>query len=153
MNLAKGIKMAGWISVEKGLPPNGDSKYLVCFEREGKLRSSWAYWKNRSSKDHEWKWITRGCITPQSIRYWMPIPLPPLDDRYSDLAVLSLEEEKSDDLKKRQSDPFKNWRVVSSSIGKYHNGMPCGEILCRTKREVDEACYRVYDPRIRKYIE
>jgi len=140
-----------WIKVEKGLPPNGDAKYLICFEREGKLRSSWAYWQNRSKKKETWNWVTRGCITPQSVRYWMQTPLPPLDDRYNDPAVLTLAEEKADDLKKKQTDPFKNWKVVTSSIGKYHNGIPCGEIICRTKRELEDVCHRVYDPIVKKF--
>ncbi len=68
-----------WIDVNDKMPPPKHSIVIVCFERDGRLFSTYCLWEEKSGKYRGVKWgfRSRGLVQRKNIRYWMPIPNPP----------------------------------------------------------------------------
>ncbi len=73
-----------WISCKEKLPVQAGI-YLVCYEEEingeKDLRTSYLSWQEFTKKSSDKKkpgWLSRGEISRDKIRFWMPLPEPPL---------------------------------------------------------------------------
>ncbi len=71
--------MPDWISVEEDLPKKA-GVYWVCFEINGRLKSHYSVWQenSRQYKGTKWGWKSRENIRRDNIKYWMPLPHPPM---------------------------------------------------------------------------
>lgn len=70
-----------WISVEDRLPEK-EGLYWVCFEFNGRLRSHYSKWEEKSKKyqGNKFGWISREIVRRKNIRFWMEIPKPPMEE-------------------------------------------------------------------------
>ncbi len=71
-----------WIDVRKTLPPEEFGLYWVAYEINGKLKSHYCLWEEKSRKyqGNKWGWRSREYVTRKNIKYWMEIPKPPIKE-------------------------------------------------------------------------
>ncbi len=69
-----------WISVEVD-PPEKFGIYWVCYETNGRLKTHYCIWEEKSRKYKGWKWgwRSREAVRRSNIKYWMEIPIPPVE--------------------------------------------------------------------------
>lgn len=67
-----------WISVDVDLPKKGGI-YWVAYEVNGRLKSHYCLWEQKSRKYQgtSWGWRSREAVRRSNIKYWMEIPKPP----------------------------------------------------------------------------
>jgi len=73
--------MHEWISVKDRLPDKWGI-YWVAYEINGRLKSHYCIWEQRSRmyQGNKWGWRSREYVRRNNIKYWMEIPEPPLND-------------------------------------------------------------------------
>lgn len=67
-----------WISIQNDLPKKAGI-YWVAYEVNGRLKSHYCLWeqKSRTYQGNKWGWRSREYVTRSNIRFWMEIPEPP----------------------------------------------------------------------------
>jgi hypothetical protein len=70
--------MTEWISVTDRLPEKRGI-YWVCYQINGRLKTHYSLWEEKSGKykGTKWGWRSRELVRRSNIIYWMPLPAPP----------------------------------------------------------------------------
>lgn len=73
--------MSEWISVKDRLPEK-QGIYWVCYEINGSLKSHYSLWeeKSRKFKGNKYGWRSREMVRRSNIKFWMPLPTPPIEE-------------------------------------------------------------------------
>ena len=73
--------MTEWISVEDRLPEECGI-YWVCYEVNGRLKTHYSIWQENSRiyKGSKFGWKSRELVRRSNIKYWMPLPAPPIPE-------------------------------------------------------------------------
>lgn len=69
-----------WINVKDELPPPKNRAYWVCYEINGRYKTSYCLWEEKSRKylGNKWGWRSRDIVRRKNITHWMPFPDPPV---------------------------------------------------------------------------
>lgn len=67
-----------WFDVKHNLPKKA-GVYWVAYELNGRLKSHYCLWEEKSKKyqGSKWGWRSREAVRRENIRFWMEIPKPP----------------------------------------------------------------------------